>query len=55
MEKKFYIILSADTTKQLEESVNDKLNQGYKLVGGIAIDVQGKYVQAMKHKTNKKN
>lgn len=53
MTKKLYLILSASTIGHLETLVNSKLSEGeYEVTGGIAINTNGDYIQAMIIKKN---
>jgi len=45
---KKYIVVTNDTVKLLEQEVNEKLEYGYKLVGGISM-VQSAYIHNSFH------
>lgn len=42
-----YIILEGKSPAELEEMVNNRIDTGWKLIGGLAYNSNGYYLQAM--------
>jgi hypothetical protein len=42
-----YIVVVADDPNQLAKFVEEKLDDGFELLGGVAVNMKGMYLQAM--------